>query len=268
MKRNYFYNDVRINKYGTLIFFDNLEEGISKRDYESFIDDNKFKNKKFYKAFLNELSGCIYNDEIGRHTSAFIHLYRAYEHMSYAFPMIYSARTDDYIGTFDSLKKWMTSLGSEGNVGELKFHKNFIKTLFENLPEIEDENTVDIYINSKTEYRERIFFGLVKKVLKWNDPSSYTSGTINPDKIAIKFTEYHSFIVDLRNRFFHYSNASHQNIGLDDVVESDLLFSFVITPANKGINSWHSEHWDDQTVFRLCKDFSEDASYATSSCRE
>jgi len=42
----------------------------------------------------------------------------------------------------------------------------------------------------------------------------------------------------------------------------------VITPANKGINSWHSEHWDDQTVFRLCKDFSEDASYATSSCRE
>ncbi|TNJ34131.1 DUF4238 domain-containing protein, partial [Chlorobaculum thiosulfatiphilum] len=26
----------------------------------------------------------------------------------------------------------------------------------------------------------------------------------------------------------------------------------VITPANKGINSWHSEHWDDQTVFRLC----------------
>jgi len=61
--------------------------------------------------------------------------------------------------------------------------------------------------------------------------------------------------------------------GWDDYfrIDVDSYFKYiedVITPANKGINSWHSEHWDDQTVFRLCKDFSEDASYATSSCRE
>jgi hypothetical protein len=139
--------------------------------------------------------------------------------------MIYASRTEDYVGTFENLRQWLSSTNSDGNVGELKFHKNFITSLFRGLPEL--QTTIDIDINTKQEYRESIFKALAEKVIGWNSPAKYTPGTQFPDRLAIPFVDYHSFLVNLRNRFFHYSNGRSDNIGLDDIVEADLLFSFV-----------------------------------------
>ena len=216
------------NNSSDLTFLDNFEENLNLEDYENHITNNRFKNSKFYKAFLNEISAAIYNEEKERHTAAFVHLYRSYEHLSYAFPMIYAAKTDDYIGTFEDLRKWMTN-SSDGNVGELKFHKKFVNTLFKGMPEI--SNTVDIHITAREEFKEQIFDGLAKKVLGWNTSDKYTPATVRPDKLSIQFIYFHSFLVTLRNRFFHYSNARYDNIALDDIIESDLLFSFVNKPT-------------------------------------
>lgn len=225
LKTNYFFGDLRENSSRGLAFLNDSDEGLTISDYEAQITSTGFKNRKFYKNFLAELTSCIYHEESERHTAAFVHLYRSYEHLSYAFPMIYASRTEDYVGTFENLRQWLSSKNSDGNAGELKFHKNFVASLFKNLPEL--QTTIDIDINTKQEYRESIFKALAEKVAGWNNPTKYTPGTQFPDKLAIPFIDHHSFLVNLRNRFFHYSNGRSDNIGLDDIVEADLLFSFV-----------------------------------------
>lgn len=222
---NYFFSDLRLNLEGDLSFLDFFEEGLKLSDYETQVKKTAFNNRKFYKSFLTELASCIYHENTKKHTAAFVHLYRAYEHLSYAFPMIYAARTEDYVGTFEHLRRWMNKSNSDENVGELKFHKNFIATLFKDTPEL--QTTIDIDINTKQEFRTAIFKALTEKIAGWNTPEKYSSGTVPPDKIAIPFIDHHSFLVNLRNRFFHYSNSRSDNIGLDDIVEADLLFSFV-----------------------------------------
>ncbi|WP_134701550.1 hypothetical protein [Pseudomonas viridiflava] len=222
---NYFFSDLRLNPEGNLTFLNLFEEGLKLTDYEDQIKKTAYKNRKFYKNFLTELASCIYHENTNRHTAAFVHLYRAYEHLSYAFPMIYAARTEDYVGTFENLRKWMNKANSDENVGELKFHKNFIATLFKDTPEI--QTTIEIEINTKQEFRPAIFKALTEKIAGWDTPEKYSPGTVSPDKIAIPFIDHHSFLVNLRNRFFHYSNARSDNIGLDDIIEADLLFSFI-----------------------------------------
>lgn len=224
LSKNYFYGDNRDNESRDLSFFDEFDEDLTLSDYERLVKRTGWNNRKFYKPFLSELASCVYHEEGGRHTAAFVHLYRSYEHLSYAFPMIYASRTQDYVGTFENLRKWMSN-DSDGNVGELKFHKTFVVSLFKGMPEL--ARTIDVEINTKQEYREPIFKALAEKVAGWKNPDSYTPATVRPDRLAIPFVEYHSFFVTLRNRFFHYSNARSDNIGLDDIVEADLLFSFI-----------------------------------------
>lgn len=224
LSKNYFYSDIRGNENRDLSFFDDFDEDLKLLDYERLVERTAWNNRKFYKPFLGELASCIYHEEGSRHTAAFVHLYRAYEHLSYAFPMIYASRTQDYVGTFENLRKWM-SHDSDGNVGELKFHKTFVLSLFNGLPEL--QRTIDVEINTKQEYREPIFKALAEKVAGWKNAERYTSATVRPDRLAIPFAEYHSFFVTLHNRFFHYSNARNDNIGLDDIIEADLLFSFI-----------------------------------------
>lgn len=222
---NYFYSDFQSNEESDLSFLDNFDEGLTLQQYELRVNASGFNHRKFYKCFLTELASCIYHESFNRHTAAFVHLYRAYEHLSYAFPMIYAAKTKDYIGTFENLRKWMSNSSSDSNVGELKFHKNFIATLFSGLPEL--QTTIDINITTKQEYKDNIFKALAEKVAGWKTVDQYTASTVKPDKLAIPFLEFHSFLVTLRNRFFHYSNARSDNIGLDDIIEADLLFSFI-----------------------------------------
>lgn len=223
--RNYFFGDFRKNESRDLSFLDNFEEGLILQDYEAHIKPQGYLNRKFYSNLLSELSGAVFNEYLEKHTSAFVHLYRAYEHLSYAFPMIYSAKTQNYVGTFEQLRNWMTNSGSDGNIGELRFHKAFIAALFHNHNEI--SSTVDISFICKDEYKEKIFDALAAKVLGWKNPNDYTGTSVRPEKLSIPFVEFHSFIVNLRNRYFHYSNARADNIILEEIVESDLLFSFV-----------------------------------------
>lgn len=224
-KNNYFFGDFQENVGRDLSFLDDFEEGLKNSDYETHVPRQAFANKKFYNSLLSEIAGAVFNEGVEKHTSAFVHLYRAYEHLSYAFPMIYSAKAQNYIGTFENLRKWMTNSDSDGNIGELRFHKAFIGSLFKGYDEI--SSTIDIPILCKNEYKEKIFDALTIKVLGWKKPENYTPTTIRPDKISIQFLEFHSFIVTLRNRYFHYSNARSDNIVLEEIVESDLLFSFV-----------------------------------------
>jgi len=225
LARNYFTGDYEENSAQDLSFLETFEEGLRLADYEQHVESKKFVNRQFYKNLLAEICAALFNEGKEKHTAAFLHLYRAYEHLSYAFPMIYAAKTDNYVATFENLRKWMVDADKQGNVGELGFHKAFVSTLFKGLPEI--STTIDINLNCKDEYKEKLFDGLARKVLGWKSEAEYTSATVRPDKLSIRFVDFHSFIVNLRNRYFHYSNARSDNLALEEIADSDMLFSFV-----------------------------------------
>jgi len=244
---NYFFSDHQENSERNLDFLNSFQEGLALIDYGEYIRKNAHSNRKFYKPFLGELATAIYCEQKCSHTAAFVHVYRTYEHMAYAFPMIYASKTNDYVGTFENLRKWLSSAKSDENVGELKFHKAFVCSLFSEQPEI--SSTIDIHISSREEHKELIFDALCKKVLDWKTPDKFTGGTVRPSKISVNFVDFHSFLVNTRNRFFHYSNARADNLGIDEVIDSEMFFSMI----NKTAISYIAKIFHEVVTYNMSK---------------
>lgn len=126
-RKNYFANDFKSygqswkNRFPELVSNDIKSEDISK-----FIGVNKHVNRDFYSHLLYEISHFVYESHKKSHTTAFIFIYRLLEKVAFAFPMIYAARTDDFVQSFGQLKELMTG-DSEKN--ELGFFKKFIEVV-------------------------------------------------------------------------------------------------------------------------------------------
>lgn len=233
--QNFFFGDFRENQSRDMSFLDSFEENLNLSDYEKFLSENKFSQRKFYTTLRKELTTSVFNEIQNNYTASFVHIYRAYEHLSYAFPMIYASKTHDYIGTFENLRKWMTSSSSDDHIGELRFHSKFITTLFAGTPE--SDSTIDIHIQTRSEFQNAIFDGLTSKILGWKSEEKWTASTQKPNKISVSFLDFHSFLVTLRNRYFHYSNARKDNLDIDNLIDPELLFSFINKPALNFISS-------------------------------
>ncbi|WP_152554895.1 hypothetical protein [Serratia sp. DD3] len=226
-----------------LEFLNGYEDGGRLQHYNTFIKVNKFKNRNFYKSFYQEICSAVYNVQVKNNTLAFVHIYRAYESISYAFPMIYSSLTDNYHNTFNNLRKWFSS-GSSDNTGELKFLSNFIKDVFKN-DELLD-SSFDINIIGDENYKKRVFNALKEKILPLKKQEAYAENHSEPDVFSIPFSMFHTFLITLRNRFFHFSHSNNSNINLDDIDDAELFFPLVNKHAIQYITTlfhaivWHS----------------------------
>ncbi len=144
--------------------------------------------------------------------------------MSYAFPMIYSAETNNYYNTFNELSSWFSSKHGD-NTGELKFLSNFINCLFDG-DELLD-SCYDIHLIGDDSVKQRIFSMFEQKILPIRDNDSYGQNHVEPDVFSVPFKKYHSFLITMRNRFFHYSHSNKNNISLDDIGNAEFLFSLI-----------------------------------------
>jgi hypothetical protein len=220
-KENYFSSDMKgysnhwAKKLPKIIGEDYTADELAK-----YITATRYKNKDFYKNFLLELCNFVLYTKRKSHTSAFIYLYRALEKVSYSFPLIYISKTDDFLHTYTFLKELMQA---DKKLGELGFFKKFVKTfLYKDDPII--DSTVDFNISGVDSDLQNIFF----KLLKEQCTDDMISGsTISPSILSINYKEVGSFIINIRNRFFHYMNGGQKNIDSDEIVDSDLLFSLV-----------------------------------------
>lgn len=195
-----------------------------------------FKNRKFlhqnqlfFERLKNEFSNYYFYENKQSHTTAFAYLYRILETISYAFPLIYAAKTEDFKGTYTFLKECLAG-GKEK--GELGFFKSFIKVVFETDPLF--ESSININIIADTEDLQQVFFDSFKKAC--SDESIYADDTDEPRILSVKFPEYSSFIICLRNRFFHLFNSGQPNLQSDDIIDADHFFKLV----NKQTANWIS----------------------------
>jgi hypothetical protein len=216
---NYFSGDlVRANNWKRefpVLF----SEDTTAEDLSIFIQNTKYVNRSFYSAILAEISQFILHTKRGSHTSAFIFLYRILEKISYAFPLIYASKTQDFLRSFGHLKELMVG---DKEKKELGFFKAFIGMLYEN--DSISDTSIDIKLNSnEPQVREQMYKSL-KEVI---DNSIIHEDSNEYDVLAIKYTDMGSFIINIRNRFFHNLNGGAKNIESDKVVDTDELFSFI-----------------------------------------
>lgn len=192
--------------------------------------DNKkfaFQNASFYKRLVGEFTNFYYYQNKQSHTTAFVYIYRILETISYAFPLIYASKTEDFKGTYAFLKE---CIGGNKDKGELGFFKSFIKLIFKDDPLGGDDSSITIDIIGSTEEIQQSFFDAFKKAC--SDTSIFhPSDTLEPRKLSIKFTEFSSFIINLRNRFFHLFNSGQPNLESDEILDADLFFKMVNNKA-------------------------------------
>ena len=196
--------------------------------FSEFIESARFQNKKFYKNILAELSYYFYYQAKGGHATAFVFLYRALEHISYAFPLIYASKTDDFSKTFRFLQELMSG---DKVSGELGFFKSFVKTVYKDDPIF--ESSVDFPITMETESEQKMIFNVLRELCKGD---MIADATENPRILSIHYVEIGSFIIQIRNRFFHYMNGGAKNIETFNISDVDILFSLV----NKKFLYWLS----------------------------
>ncbi len=211
-----------------------LSQELAEEDMGKIFKDKKFlhQNHNFFLNLNNEFNNFYYYENKQSHTTAFAYLYRILETISYAFPLIYASKTDDFIGTYNYLKDF---LSGNRDKGELGFFKSFVKVIFKGDPLTEPESSISIDIvvdREEVEERERlqrVFFNSFRKACP--DNNIYSADTEEPRKISVKFSEYSSFIINLRNRFFHLFSSGQPNLQSDDIIDADYFFKLVNKPT-------------------------------------
>lgn len=228
-KENYFTADLLgYSQHWDKRFPQLIAENYNSENLSDYVENTKLQNKAFYKNILSELSYYFYYQNKGIHSCAFVFLYRALEHASYAFPLIYASKTDDFSNTFNFLKDLMSG---DKSAGELGFFKRFIRTAYSDDPIY--ESSVDFPMLLDTESEQKKAFNLLKDLCKGE---MIADSTDSPRLLSIKYTEVGSFIITIRNRFFHYMNGGAKNIETSSLSDVDTFFSLI----NKKCLYWFS----------------------------
>lgn len=223
---NYFIHHFEKNENCSLAFLDNYQEGLVTADYDRELRARANVNRKFYNDILDEVATSVVSLKNERHVDAFLHLYRCYERLAYAFPMIYAAKNPDYLASFDSLRKWLSNANPDQPSGELAFLRKFLSTYEKD----ELYQTIDFDITGPLAAREVIFKTITNQLLDWSTQSDYIGNTTLPDKVSVPFAKMHEILLKARNRYFHQSSGRADNLGKAHVVDADLFFSILTPP--------------------------------------
>jgi len=224
-----------INDENRQPYFEKIKEYITPElpevEFFNYYSNTKFnrKNFKFYSRLCTELDNFYYFQNKESYITAFVYIYRILETISYSFPLIYASKTDDFIGSYENFKSWISGNKEKGERG---FFKTFIETIVKNDPL--EEHTIDINIVAESDEIKSYFFNAIKRVCP--EEVFNLEHTNEPNKLSINFVEFHSLIINIRNRFFHLLNSGQQNLQSDELLDSEYFFSLI----NKSCMNWLS----------------------------
>lgn len=203
-----------------------------------YLDKTKNTNNQYFLHLLEEICSFFYKKNKGSHTTAFLHLYRAIEYISYSFPLIYASVSRDYYGSFNKLKHYFDTSKSE-----LSFFDEFTQKVLDEVlldtPLTFDFNTLSPDIN-------RNHFNIIKQIL--------TAGKIDNEtpnvSITTSFKHLLKLTIDLRNRYFHFAVGGKRNIRATEIIENDIFFSKI----NDDLLNWISMIYFEILLVSVTKD--------------
>jgi hypothetical protein len=179
--------------------------------------------QSYYKELLLEVLHYLRRTKQGQHSMAFLHLYRFLERVSYVFPITYALRSDNFKGTYESFKAYI----SGDKTGELKFFQKFQFAVIE---EAVRESSMKFDFQSLPYGGEATGYRLIKKFSSANYLVSDTSDL----EVTIEGQGVIELVVNLRNRFFHAGSGHVDNVSLLDLPDPDGFFGRV----NENFISW------------------------------
>ncbi len=198
-------------------------------------------NYNFFSKVEGEIIRCLIAIRKESYIDAFVHLYRIIECMTYATPLLYASRSKDYIKTYEALKNCFTNT----NNGELEFFKTFVEKTFQD----EDffKSTIDLSL-SQEEYEcdQDNLRKLIVKLSQHKDKHLFNGSPEDLEfEFKFDFLKFFSFLITLRNRFFHLLQGGwKENISRADTEYPELLFKAII---NSGLN------WVAIIIFEILK---------------
>jgi hypothetical protein len=219
---NFSKSDYILNKRLSFKIFSEFE-----KDYEFTIQElnnyiirsKHFGNKQLFRNFLLECTNFFYQKSKGNHTTAFLHLYRALELISYTFPLVYTSRSRNFHGTFIELKEFFNKTESER-----QFLRKFVSQhLFKDEPSILDIR-VQLLINAPHTHLQRQYFDVLMKICKRNNNIEILDNNPNSEIVTNKKSLI-SLMIDIRNRNFHLLTGDYnENVSCSDLYEIDNFF--------------------------------------------
>lgn len=158
---------------------------------------NNIKNRKTYRFLVNELAQFFLYEKICPST-AFTHLYRSVELISYSFPMIYSILTKDFEKSFGALKGFII----DRNTNQLSFFKRFLKALYDGNGFIQAFVFDIVFVGNE---QAEVAKELVRIAAEEKIAFEVQNGVGK-----IEFLSVVELFIAIRNRYFHMATGSEQ----------------------------------------------------------
>lgn len=158
---------------------------------------NASANRTLYKEVFFEFCSYFFATQKENNETAFIHIYRILERISYAFPLIWASKQSDYYGTFDKLKKFFENKDAK----ELNAFKMFLSSfLGSTLLSVNSEiNLLSVHDGWKA-----LHYQSLMSVIGVNkDGVSNAESFLENEKVVIKNSLVMDLIVNVRNKYFH-----------------------------------------------------------------
>lgn len=217
------------------LVLNNFPDEVKIKDLDLYFKRSKF-NSIFYSSIKSELIKCLIAEKENNHLEAFFYLYRIIEGISYSIPLIYVSKHKHYDKTYKQLQGYFGKTID----GELAFFKRFISQTFkeeEFFKSTIDINITEIDIEEIREDYYNLYLGKMK--------SSYVKDKSENQEIKISFIGFYEFMIELRNRFFHFTKGSWQeNLSSTELLFPDYFFKPIV---NHGIN------WISIILFEIIK---------------
>lgn len=200
------------------LFSEEIYRGLFSENNESvenYVKRSGQNNISLFKDLVNEYCLFFYYKEKEIHTLSFLYVYRILERMSLTFPMLYATISDDYNGSFNTLRAFFKESNSE-----LDFFKKFTKKILE--VEYQDYKVV-FNITGENEFVRAKYYEILSNLCSKFDSER------EPEAFRITIKNKYTIIllINLRNRYFHFMSGGQENIRSTDLLNPDGFFSLL-----------------------------------------
>jgi hypothetical protein len=175
----------------------------------------------FLSDFLHEWCWYLLQTEKGAHTTAFIHLYRALERISYCFPMVYAAAQSDYLKTYEQLRQFL----SDPETGELKFFKVFVDNVVDRTLR---DATCELNFSSFPSAKH--YCEAINKCFKKQEVTVIVQDAC----VSVEHRSLLALTITVRNRFFHFLSGKPDKYSSEQLPDSDKFFLVL----NRAFANW------------------------------
>lgn len=201
-------------------------------DGAKIIDAMRTLSVGFFKNLEKELAQCLVHKHKKESLHAFLHLYRVIEKISIAFPLTYISSQSDFENAIEALRLYFKDGG-----GELSFASKFSHEIARS-----SANLTEYYVDFKSKIENVEEFETLGLEISRCCPGYIEDGLdVEIGQFQVRFERVPGFIVECRNRLFHFSNSGQKNFDIDRIFGASELCRMLV----EGGLHWLSLSFDE-----------------------